>query len=169
MNVVNRIIIVLLVLFSVVACWAISLFPVPILSKVGGELNALGVSLGTLDENQPFLRIVAGIALALVRSVVALLFLILEFYRPRPKTVRVKKIGGGEVEVGLRTIIDRIAFDIDQMPGVVRVEPKVSIRRGGVFVEVVADTAGEEEVPEQAERIVKIIRQSVEERIGVSA
>ncbi|MBN1178727.1 MAG: alkaline shock response membrane anchor protein AmaP [Anaerolineae bacterium] len=165
MNVLNRIIVVLLVVISIFACWAVSLSPITIFQKVGGDMVSLGNALEAFRSTG--LRVLAGVALAMVWTLLCLIFLVLQFYRPKPKAVRVDKVGGGEVQVSLKTISDRIAYDIDQLPGVVRVRPKVSAQRGGVAVEVAIETAGKSEVPEQAARIVDMIRESVEERVGV--
>ncbi len=164
MNVINRILIVLLVLVSVVVCLALSFAPVSILRGAGEQMEALG---DLLDAQEHWVLIAAGALFALVWLGISVLALILELYRPKAKTVRVEKVGGGEVEVSLKTISDRVTFDVDQLPGVLRVRPRVSVHRGGVVVEVTVDTAGEAEVPEQAAGIVEVVRQAVEKRVGV--
>jgi hypothetical protein len=164
MNTVNRIVIVLLVLVLLVACLALSFAPLPILRGLGQQMVGLSE---TLAEQQLWLRIAAGVLFAVLGLAVSTLVLILELYRPRPKTIRVEKVDGGEVEVSLKTISDRVTFDVDRLPGILRVRPKVSVQRGGVLVEVAVEAAGEAEVPDKAAEIIEVVRRAVEERIGV--
>jgi hypothetical protein len=163
MNTLNRILIVLLAFITWILCLIFVIVP-PVLSGVGNQMEALALTL----ETQPgWLRVVAGGFFALVGLAIFVLILALQFRRPRARTVRVEKVGGGEVEVSLKTIADRVAFDIDQLPGVINVRPRVTSHRSGVEVEVMVDAAGEKEVPEQAARIIEVVRQAVEERVGV--
>ena len=164
MNTLNRIVILLLTLVLLVVCVALSFAPVSILQGVGGQMERWGESLA---ESQNWLRIAAGILFAFLGLCVTILIFIAELYRPRSKTIRVEKVGGGEVEVSLQTIQDRVQFDVDQLPGVIKVRPQVSTQRGGVVVEVTVESAGETEVPDQASEIIEVVRQAVEERIGV--
>jgi hypothetical protein len=163
-NTINRIVILLLTLVLLVACVALSFAPVSILQNVGGQMERWGDSLSTTPA---WLRIAAGILFAFLGLCVTILIFIGELYRPRSKTIRVEKVGGGEVEVSLQTIRDRVQFDVDQLPGVLKVRPQVSTQRSGVVVEVVVESAGEAEVPDKASEIIEVVRQAVEERIGV--
>jgi hypothetical protein len=164
MNTVNRIVILLLTLVALVVCMALSFAPISILQNVGGQMEQWGDS---LSATPLWLRIAAGILFAFLGFCVTVLIFIGELYRPRSKTIRVEKVGGGEVEVSLQTIRDRVQFDVDQLPGVLKVRPQVSTQRSGVVVEVMVESAGEAEVPEKAEEIIEVVRQAVEERIGV--
>jgi len=164
MNTLNRILVVLAVLVAIPACVAFFIAPVPILHWVGEQARLWA---DWLLAQPPLLRIAVGVLFALAWFVICVFVLVLELRRPRAKTVRVEKVGGGEVEVSLRTVADRVAYDVDQLPGVVRTRPRVSVRRRGVVVEVEVDMAGAVEVPERASRIVEVVSQAVEERVGV--
>jgi hypothetical protein len=164
MNTVNRILVILMVLVLLVTCLALSFAPLLVLRGVGRQLIDWA---GTLAASPVWLRIAAGLLFALVGLGVSVLMIVLELYRPRSKSVRLEKVGGGEVEVSLQTISDRIKFDVDQLPGVIRARPTVSAQRRGVVVEVAVESAGEVEVPDRARQIVEVVRQAVEERIGV--
>ena len=160
----NRILVVLAVLVLIPACVAVFLAPVPILGGAGRQMQAWAQGIAA---QPPLLRIGVGVLFSLAWVVICLFFLILELRRPSPKTARVEKVGGGEVEVSLRSIAERIAYDVDQMPGVLKVRPQVFARRGGVVVEVEVDMAGDFEVPARASEIVEVVRRSVEDRVGV--
>ena len=78
-----------------------------------------------------------------------------------------ERVGGGTVEISLRSVAERIAYDIDQLPGVLKVKPKVSAKRGGVVAEIEVSMAGDFEIPAKASEIIEVVRRSVEERVGV--
>jgi hypothetical protein len=131
---------------------------------VGGQLERWGEG---LSASPLWLRIAAGILFTFLGLCVTVLIFIAELYRRRSKTIRLEKVGGGEVEVSLQTIQDRVQFDVDQLPGVLKVRPQVATQRGGVVVEVMVESAGEAEVPDKASEIIEVVRQAVEDRIGV--
>jgi len=164
MNTFNRILVVLGILVAIPLCIALFLFPVPILQGLGGQMEAWARGIAA---QPPVLRVALGVLFSLAWLVICVLFLVLELRRPSPRTARVEKVGGGEVEIGLKSIAERIAYDVDQLPGVLKVRPRVQARRGGVIVEVEVDMAGDFEVPVRGSQVVEVVRRSVEERVGV--
>ncbi len=163
MNTVNRILVVLGVLAALVFCTALFLVPLPILRAVAQGMVGL---LQALEGVRPVLRVVLGILFALAWVVICVLFLILELRRPRLKMVRLERVGGGEVEVSLGTVAEHIAYEVDQLPGVLRVHPRISARRGGVVVEMDVDAAGDLEVPVRAAQVIEVVHRVVEEKVG---
>ena len=164
MNTVNRILVVLGVLAALVVCTALFLVPLPILRAVAQGVTGLARA---LEGVRPVVRIGLGILFALAWVVICVLFLILELRRPRPKMVRLERVGGGEVEVSLGTVAEHIAYEVDQLSGVVRARPRVSVRRGGVVVEIDVDSAGDVEVPARAAQVIDVVKRVVEEKVGV--
>ncbi len=164
MNVLNRVLVVLAVLAAMVVCVAVFVVPIPILQAVGAWLQDLTVFLEGVSLP---LRLLAGVLFAVAWVVVCVLFLALELIPRRRKTARLQKIDGGEVEVDLRSVEEHVAYAVDQLPGVLRTRSRVSGRKGGVVVEVDVDTAGDVEVPARANRVLELVRQVVEERVGV--
>lgn len=163
MNAVNRILIVILLLVAMVLC--------NILLIVPGAIDAVTWQSAALadffDTFQPWARVGLGILFALALDIVLILFIILEVRRPKPKAIRVEKAGGGDVQVSVASIADRLRYEVDQLPGVLRSKPKVSAKRKGVVVELDVEMAAGIEVPEKAEQIVEQARQVVEERMGL--
>jgi hypothetical protein len=164
MNALNKVLVVLAVLLAIPVCVALLVAPVQILGAAGGGLEAV---ISWLEAVPSLLRVVLGILCALAWLVICVLFLVLELRRPPARTVRLEKVGGGEVEVSLRTVGEHIAYGVDQLPGVLRVRPSVSARRGGVVIELEVDTAGDMDVPVRAAQVVEAVRSVVEERVGV--
>jgi hypothetical protein len=164
MNVLNRILVVLGLLIALPLGIALCVAPMPILGAMGQGLNNL---VSWLDTTPALARILLGILFALAWMVICLLLLILELRRPPRRMVRVERVDGGVVEVNLKTITDHIAYELEQLPGVLRARSRASVRRNAVAVEVEVDTAGDMAVPAQASQIVDVVRHVVEEKVGV--
>jgi len=131
---------------------------------VAWQLAALANLFGTFH---PWAQVGLGILFALALDIVLILLIILEVRRPKPKAIRVEKAGGGDVQISVASIADRLRYEVDQLPGVLRSKPKVSAKRGGVAVEMDVEMAAGIEVPDKAEQIVEQARQVVEERMGL--
>ena len=163
MNTVNRILIVILLLIAMVLC--------NILLIVPGAIDAVALQSAALadffDTFQLWARVGLGILLALALDIILILIIILEVRRPKPKAIRVEKAGGGDVQISVTSIADRLRYEVDQLPGVLRSKPKVSAKRKGVVVELDVEMAAGIEVPKKAEQIVEQARQVVEERMGL--
>jgi hypothetical protein len=164
MNAINRVLVVVMLLISIPACMTLLVAPNQVLEPAVAGLNEL---ITTLEGFSPLIRVPVGVALALTWLVVAILLLALELRRPREKMVRLDRVDGGQIEVSLKTVTDRITYDIDQLPGVLKARPRASARRRGVTVEVDVEIAGDAEVPARAAQVVEVVRRAVEERVGV--
>ncbi|MBN1977271.1 MAG: hypothetical protein JW918_07710, partial [Anaerolineae bacterium] len=108
-----------------------------------------------------------GVILALVVDFILVLLIIMEMRPPKVKFIRVEKAAGGEVQVSVASIVDRLRHEVDALPGVLKVSPHVSGRRGGVAVKLDVDIAAGLDVPVQAGQIVETVRQAVEEKMGL--
>jgi hypothetical protein len=164
MNAFNRILVVLLLVIAIPICTLIFVVPVPVLQTLGESSLALADSLNQMEW---FVRAPVGVLLAAISAVIAIFMLVLEFRRPKAKSVRLQSVSGGQVEVSLKTITDRIAYDVDQLPGVLKTKPTAAARKGGVVVEVDVNVAGDTDVPARAAQIVEVVRRAVEQRVGI--
>jgi hypothetical protein len=164
MNAFNRVLLVVLLLIAAPVCTIALVFPLPILQAVGGQVVAL---VDFLNRLQIYVRVPLGILFALALDIIFILFLVLELRRPAAKAIRVRRVAGGDVLVGVGSIADGIKYEVDQLAGILRTRPKVSGKRGGVILELDVDIAAGMEVPQKAEQIVETVRQVVEERMGL--
>lgn len=164
MNVMNRILVVFGLLIALPLGIALCVAPIPILGAIGQGLDNL---VSWLDTIPALVRILLGLLFAIAWMVICLLLLILELRRPPRRRVRVERVDGGAVEVDLKTVTDHIAYELEQLPGVLRARSRASARRNAVVVEVEVDTAGDMAVPAQASHIVDAVRRVVEEKVGV--
>jgi len=164
MNTLNRVIIVVLLLVLMVACTVLFLAPRWWAGEIARQADALDEAIEGLAWYE--VELPGGI-IALVIFVVLLLLLILEVRRPKPKFIRVEKVAGGEVQVSVSSIADRVKYEVDALSGVVNTKPKVSGKRGGVIVELDVETAAGVDVPVEAESIMEKVRQVVESQMGL--
>ncbi len=164
MNVVNRILIVAMLLLTIPLCAALLVAPIPVLSAVQ---DWAAQTLRWLNGIAAPFRFLAGTVLALVWLVVGALLLWLELRRPPRRMVRVERVDGGKVEISLSAVNDHIAYELEQLPGVLRVRPRSRAVKNAVAVEVEVETASERNIPDQAARILETIQQTLEEKIGV--
>ncbi|HUX76043.1 MAG TPA: hypothetical protein VMY40_05310 [Anaerolineae bacterium] len=164
MNAVNRVLIVILLLVAMVLCSVLLVTPVRVLSAVGQQSVAL---VDFLNSMRVFVRAGLGILFAAVLDIILVLFLIAEVRRPVQKAIRVKTTSGGEVQVSVNSIADRLKYEIDQLSSILRTKPQVLAKRGGVVVELDVETAAEIDVPQKAEQIVETARRVVEEKMGL--
>ncbi|MBC7227375.1 MAG: alkaline shock response membrane anchor protein AmaP [Thermoflexales bacterium] len=164
MNVLNRILVVIGLLIALLLGITLCIAPIPILEAIGQGLDGL---VSWLETVPALARILLGVLFALAWMVICILLLVLELRRPPRRMVRVERVDGGAVEVNLKTINDHIAYELEQLPGVLRARSRASVRRNAVAVEVEVETAGDMTVPAQASQIVEAIRHVVEEKVGV--
>lgn len=169
MNAVNRMVIVILLLVAIVLCSTLLAFPVRSLDAVVQWSTAQADAIRQYERLsfRWFVRVGLGALLALILDVVFGLLIFLEVRRPKAKTIRVEKAAGGEVQVSVASIADRLQYEIDQLPGVLRVKSQASAKRGGVVLELDVETVSEINVPEQAGQIVERARQVMEEKMGI--
>ena len=164
MNAMNRVLVVVLLLLAIPLCTILLVLPVPVLEAVGEQLALL---VDFLTYLQWYVRVPLGILFALTLDVILVLLIILEVRRPRLKAIRVEKATGGEVQISVASISDRLKYEVDQLSGVLRTTAKVSARRRGVVVELDVETAAGIEVPERAGQIVETAQRVVEEKMGL--
>ena len=163
MNTVNRILIVILLLVVMVLC--------NILLVVPGAIDAVALQSAVLADFfstfQPWARVGIGAIFALALDVVLGLFIILEVRRPKHRAIRVEKATGGEVQVSINSIADRLSHEIDRLPDVLRVRSKVGAKRGGVVIDLDVETVAGIDVPQKAALIIEQAQQVIKEQMGV--
>jgi hypothetical protein len=164
MKTVNRIIVVALLVVSTMLCCVLLAGAKWVIPALADQLNLLAKSI----ESAPWYQIVIpGVILAFVVDFILVSLIIIEMRQPKVKFIHVEKAAGGEVEVSVASIVDRLRHEVDALPGVLKVSPRVSGRRGGVAIHLDVDIAAGLDVPVQAGQIVETVRQAVEEKMGL--
>lgn len=168
MNTFNRVVMILLVLASFFLVTVGLIVPQQTLQIFGGAANS---AVHTMNRIRPEFVIPFRALLILCAMFVDVLLvglLILEIRGPAKRTIRVKKVGGGEVVVTSESLAERLQYHLDQLADVVSVKVKVTPRGGGVDLQVSIQTGADVNVPEKAEQVLEVTRQVVEDKMGLA-
>ena len=168
MNVFNRLVVILLLLLIIIATVPIMAFPKDSFwlateifdglrqdsaNYIGGP-DKLGFAAG---------RVIVGGAVVIL----CLILLWLEIRRPRKRTIRTQKLAGGEAHITVASIEQRLAYNIDQLPDVVKVTPHISGKSRGVDIDLLLETSPDIDVPMKTEEVLEVTREVIGERMGL--
>ena len=160
MNLFNRVVTILLFLALMVVVPLVLILPQPAIVVIQQVLTGVSSSLTT------FHRIVFALT-GIICFIVGALVLYLELRRPSRKRAVLEKTAGGEVEVALDSIAQRLEYRIDQLVDVVKVTPKIKPRRKDIDIELNLETTPDVDVPAKTEEVCQVAREVVEERMGL--
>lgn len=164
MNTINRIVVVVLLAVLAILCCVLSVGAKWIVPVIAEQLNALA---GLLDGVSLAAALIVGAAIGVASVFVLVCLIILEVRPPRGRFIRVEKATGGEVELNVSSIVDRLKQEVDALPGVINVRPRIATKRNGVMVHLKADVLEGSDLPSQGERIADTIRKVIEDTIGL--
>ncbi len=164
MNIFNRVamILLLMVLIVILAIIVIStmFFPVQAVEWVRQGADILEANL--MLTNRLIVFVVGALVL-----IFCMLLLWLEIRRGRARTIRVRRISGGEAQLAVESIARRVEYNIGQLADITKVRPTV-IRRGkGVEVHLDLETSPDIEVPMKTEEVCVVTREVVEDQMGL--
>jgi hypothetical protein len=168
MNVLNRLLIVLLLLAIILLAVVIVIAPRQSVQVGEQALNGMGqwVDLWQTPRFWPLFasgRVVIGGALVLL----CILLLWLELRQPKKKTIRVQQVAGGEASIAVESIGQRLAYNIDQLPDVIRVAPDIKAKANKVDIALTLETSPDVDVPMKTEEVLQVAREVVEDRMGL--
>ncbi len=167
MNFFNRAIVILSLLAIMIVSAIFFIVPLPILQAVNAFLQQLEATLANMKGANQLLQIAGGSALTLFIWIICAAILWLEVRRPRAKTIKLMKISGGEAELTVDSIANRLEYNIDQLADVIKVKSLISPGRKGVKVDLEVETSPEIEVPMKTEEIQQLTKDIVETRMGL--
>lgn len=167
MNVVNRILVILLVLAVLVLTVVIAIDPDWSFTVASNVLEWLADGADDYQQSDFWLYITLRVVIGGAVVAVCLLLLWLEVRRPRKKTILAQKLAGGESHIAVDSIAQRLAYNIDQLPDVVTVTPRVTGRSRGVDVTLLLETTPDIDVPMKTEEVMEVAREVIAERVGL--
>jgi hypothetical protein len=168
MNVFNRLVVILLLLAILFVALVIAIAPtetLQLISAFSEWLRQGAVNYGT-GSNWPLFaagRVVVGGAIVLL----CLILIWLELRRPRRKTIRVQKTTGGEARITIDSIAQRLAYNIDQLPDVIKVTPRITAKSRTMDMELFLETSPDIDVPMKTAEVLQVTKEVVEERMGL--
>jgi uncharacterized alkaline shock family protein YloU len=113
------------------------------------------------------LRWAGGFVFTVVVWAICVALLWLEVRRRRSTTIVVQQVRGGVAELTENSIISRLEYNLEQVPEIIRVKPRVRTGRKGVRVELAVETSPEVEVPSKSEQIQQVTRDIIENQMGL--
>ncbi|MGD9146743.1 MAG: hypothetical protein PVG56_14350 [Anaerolineae bacterium] len=169
MNVFNRLLVVALLLLIIIAAALFVLVPQQTLRFVSVTFDwLLQWTTAYMRSDNTRLLFAAGRLIGGGLVIIACLFLLwLELRQPRKKTVRVQKLTGGEAHIAVSSIEQRLAYNIDTLPDVVKVSPRISSRTRGVDIDLLLETSPDIDVPMKTEEVLEVTREVIVERMGL--
>lgn len=168
MNVFNRLVVILLLLSIILATALIVIVPQETFRLAAATFDWLRQ--GAADYVNSGDRLLFAATRVIVGGLVVLACLILiwlELRRPRKRTIRTQKLAGGEAHITVESIEQRLAYNIDQLPDVVKVTPRIDGKSRGVDVDLLLETSPDIDVPMKTEEVLEVTRQVIVERMGL--
>jgi hypothetical protein len=164
MAVFNKVVVILLLLVLIPVVTVGLIVPREAVQLLSDTLDNLDER---LDTSVSTLELVIRATIALLIDCLLVVLLYLEVRRPARQGVRVRQVEGGEAQIAVESIVDRLTYHIDPLPGVLEVKPKVSPRRGGVEVALDVEMAADINMPDNIETISRVARDVVEGEMGL--
>ncbi len=167
MSIFNKVVVVLLLLVAMILVPLILIFPEQAESTLRYAADVIQANLEWLNGLSPMAQIGIRLLLAFVGVIVfliGLLFLVLEVFRIRRKTVRLADKSG---EVMVDSITGHLTYHLDLLPDVLRVRPQVVSRGKNVSVTIYVETPPEVNVPEKSAEVQETARRVIEDQLGL--
>jgi len=159
MNIFNRVVMVILLLLALAVSVVFTIIPIGLLDVLSNAITLLARS---VQMARPVFVII-GIGFVLLWF----LLLVLELWRPPRRTVRVEKVSGGQAEMTVEAIAQRVVYRVDQLADVVSVKPRIRAGRGGVDIDLDLETTPDIDVPIKTEEVCGVVKDVIEERMGL--
>jgi len=167
MSIFNKVVVVLLLLVAIILVPLILIFPEQAESVLRYAADIIQANLEWLNGLSSTAQIGIRLLLAFVGVIVfliGLLFLILEVFQFRRKTVRLKDKSG---EVMVDSITGHLTYHLDLLPDVLRVRPQVVSRGKNISVTIYVETPPEVNVPEKSAEVQETARTVIEDQLGL--
>ena len=159
MNIFNRIVMILSILLLLFVLVVLLLQPLAVLEWARQGLDAF--------ENflyERYLYFLAGTAVCLF---LLLILFWLEIWRRPRRTVKVRQVGSGDVQLSVTSISQNLEHHISELAGVIRVKPTVLSRGKAVDVILDLETSPEVHVPSKTDQVCQVARTVIEEKLGL--
>lgn len=168
MNILNRLVVILLLLVMIVVVAVTAIEPDGALKSASVFFDWLSQGASEYQTGTDWALFALGrVLIGGAVVVVCLILLWLELRRPRKKTIRAQKMAGGEARIAIESIAQRLAYNVDQLPDVIKVSPRITGRARGVDIDMLLETSPDIDVPMKTEEVLQVTREVVAERMGL--
>jgi len=165
MNLINRTIIVMLLLFglvlSCVSVFVILFFRPQVTPVLSSTVNTFGA--GQLALTQFFC-----IGIAVLVFAISILLLYLELMPSGKQRMHLKSIQGADVLMSSDAISSQLQYALDPLPGVIRAQPKIFKGKGdGIDVMIDLTTTPDVNVKKKTDQVMDVTRTVLEGGLGL--
>ncbi len=167
MRILNKIVVILLLLAAMILVPLILIFPEQAEVALRYVADVIKANLEWLRSLSSAGQIGVRLLLALAGMIVlllGLLFIILELFQPRRKTVQLKDKSG---EVMVDSISGHLTYHLDLLPDVLRVRPVVSSRGKSLRTTLYVETPPDVNVPTKSAEVKETARKVIEDQLGL--
>ncbi|MBN1876940.1 MAG: hypothetical protein JXA33_22150 [Anaerolineae bacterium] len=154
MNTFNRLVMILFLLLLIPLMTVLFVLPHVMMPGVGAWFTGWGEYFSQME--QPWLRLIIGVLLALVCDAIAVLLLVLEVRPQRKRFIRVQDVSGGIAAVSSDSIINQLQYALDPLPGVIKVMPIIRVKKDKVQTVIDVDVNSSVNVPEIAAELMEV-------------
>jgi len=161
MNIFNRIVLVLLLVVAIL----VSATAIVLTRQTFIVLQDLVYGLDSYTSNFAGWAFMTGVLLVVIALCLVLLWL--EFRRKVYKTVRVEKISGGEARVAIESVAQRVQYNLDQLPQVLSVKPRVAAKGRKMDILLDVETTQDVNIPAKTEELTQLTRSVIQEQMGL--
>jgi len=120
-----------------------------------------------LDSSVSALELLIRVVLALLIDALLVLLLYLQVRRPADYGVPVRRVKAGEAQIAVDSVVGQLEYNIDPLPGVLGVEPKIVRHRRGIEVALEIETVADVNMRANIEEISAVARRVIEEDMGL--
>jgi len=167
MNVINRILVILGIFVTLVIALVMLINPFGVLLVLPSLFQTGYDSLSSLYLSNPLVFTVVQVLLAVIVGVLLLLFLFWEIRPHRQDNVQVKTTGGSQATVTTDAVSQRLVYQIDQLPEVLNVYPRVNGRRERVDIDLQLETTPDINIPAKTDEVTTLVKEVVEKQMGL--
>lgn len=167
MNVFNRIVTVLLLVFLLLTTIVVAVFPRTALEWVGRSADAWDSYLAYWQADRPYMYALIRLVIVILAVVICGFLLYLELRRRKPSVVRLLTAEGSTAAITTDSVSQRLVYHIDRLADVVSVTPRVTGRGRLVDVRLDLETSPDVDVPMKTDEVVAVAREVIEERMGL--
>jgi hypothetical protein len=167
MNIFNRLIMLLLLLLIIVLTAVVAIAPAPSLDLTAKFFQWTYQNANAYNSSDWAYFAAGRVIIGGAIVIVCLLLLWLELRRPRKKTIRAQKMEGGEAHIAIESIAQRLAYNIDKLPDVIKVSPRINGRPRGVDIDLLLETTPDIDIPMKTEEVLQVTKEVVVERMGL--
>jgi hypothetical protein len=167
MSILNKIVVILMLLVLMILIPAILIFPeqAEFALRYGADVIKANLEWlqGLSSTAQIGIRLLMALA-GMIVFLVGLLLIILELFRTRRKTVRLKDKSG---ELMVDSIGAHLTYHLDLLPDVLRVRPEVSSSGNSLRTTIHVETPPDVNVPQKSAEVKETARKVIEEQLGL--